>query len=389
MNHQQRAIVALMKSALTRQSQTLPEGFALEDALELIKKHHMTNLIYDGAALCGIPTQDTAMQQLFRLYLQHLLKSEGQQRAIARIREAFLQENIDFLLLKGCRMKPMYPKPELRYMGDADILIRTEQYDRIRPVMERLGFTEKSETDHELPWLSKDLFVELHKCLIPTYNTDLYAYYGDGWKLAVPGEGSEYFMKPEDEWIYLFTHFAKHYRDGGVGCRYVADLWLWRRAYPNMDETYIRGVMETMRMERFYDNILLLLDYWFGDGAGNETLEIITEFIFSSGSWGVDEIKVLSRAVRDARHSALGFSGRLLYLWQTTFPKVTILQDKYTVLKKHPWLLPLVWIYRPFYKVFFEWKSLGRKKKHLQTLSEENMQLRRDMLHLVGMEYNT
>ena len=156
-----------------------------------------------------------------------------------------------------------------------------------------------------------------------------------------------------------------------------------------MDETYIRGVMETMKMERFHDNILLLLDYWFGDGAGNETLDIITEFIFSSGSWGVDEIKVLSRAVRDARHSALGFSGRLLYLWQTAFPNVSILQDKYTVLKKHPWLLPAVWIYRPFYKVFFEWKSLGRKKKHLQTLSEENMQLRRDMLHLVGMEYNT
>ena len=389
MTNQQRAIVALITSALTHKPLGLPEDFVLADSLELIKKHHMVNLIYEGAVLCGIEKQDPAMQQLFRLCLSFLMKSEAQMGAVSRIREEFLRENIDFMLLKGCRMKPMYPKPELRYMGDADILIRTEQYDRIRPVMERLGFTEKSETDHELPWKSNALFVELHKCLIPTYNTDLYAYYGDGWKLALPGEGSEYFMKPEDEWIYLFTHYAKHYRDGGVGCRYVADLWLWRRENPHMDEPYIRGVMETMRMERFYDNTMLLLDYWFAEGKGNETLDIMTEFIFSSGSWGVDEIKVLSRAVRDARHSALGFSGRLLYLWQTAFPNAATLQDKYTVLKTHPWLLPLVWIYRPFYKVFFERKSLGRKKKHLQTLSEENIQLRRDMLHLVGMEYNT
>ena len=388
MNHQQRAIVALMKSALTQQPQTLPEGFDLENALDLVKKHHMTNLIYDGAVRCGIPAKTPVMQQLFRLYLPQLMKSEGQQRALAALREAFLGEKIDFMLLKGSRMKALYPKPELRYMGDADILIRVEQYDRIRPIMESLGFADKGESNHELKWLSGELFVELHKMLIPSYNKDLYAYYGDGWKLAVPGEGSEYFMKPEDEWIYLFTHYAKHYRDGGVGCRYVADLWLWRRAYPNMDEAYIRGVMETMQIDRFYDNTLRLLDYWFAEGDGDETLDLITEFIFSSGSWGADEIKVLSCAVRDAKHSVLGFSGRLMHLWQIAFPSVNVLRDKYAVLKKYPWLLPAVWLVRPFYKVFFEFKTLDRKKKHLQTLSEENIRLRREMLQLVGLEYN-
>ena len=388
MTNQQRAIVALMTSALTRKSLVLPEDFVLENSLELIKKHHMVNLIYEGAVLCGLPKQDPAMQQLFRLCLPFLMKSEAQMRTIGRIREEFLRENIDFMLLKGCRMKALYPKPELRYMGDADILIRTEQYDRIRPVMERLGFADQGESDHELKWCSDALYAELHKRLIPSYNKDLYAYYGDGWKLAISGESSEYFMKPEDEWIYLFTHYAKHYRDGGVGCRYVADLWLWRRENPHMDEDYIRDIMRTMRLERFYDNTLLLLDYWFAEGKGNETLDVMTGFIFSSGSWGVDEIKVLSRAVRDANYATLSISGRLRYLWQTAFPNATTLQDKYTVLKKCPWLLPLVWIYRPFYKVFYERKTLERKKRHLDALSEENVQLRRDMLHLVGLEYN-
>jgi len=387
MDHQQRAVIALMKSALTRQPQALPEGFSLEQSLELIKKHHMTNLIYDGAVRCGLSRQDPAMQQLFRLYLRQLIKSEGQQSAIARIREAFLEENIDFMLLKGSRMKDLYPKPELRYMGDADILIRAEQYDRIRPVMERLGFAEKGESDHELKWRSDALYVELHKRLIPSYNRDLYAYYGEGWKLAVKGEGSEYFMKPEDEWIYLFTHFAKHYRDGGVGCRYVADLWLWRQKHPHMDEDYIRSVMDAMQIGAFYGHILRLLEYWFADGPADEVLEVIAQFIFASGSWGVDEAKVLSVTVRDAKHSALGFSGRLMYLWKTAFPPVEVLRDKYTVLKKCPWLLPLVWLVRPFYKVAFEWRTLDRKKRHVEALSRDNVRLRREMLELVGLEY--
>ena len=388
MNQTQQAVIALLKAAVTRQSQTLPEDFSLEQILELTRKHHMTNLIFDGASVCGISGKDPVMQQLFAQYLRQLMRSEGQQRAVEQLRQAFREEGIDFLLLKGCRMKNLYPKPELRYMGDADILIRVEQYDRIRPVMERLGYQEKLETDHELPWRSEALFVELHKCLIPTYNKDLYAYYGDGWKLAVPGEGSEYFLKPEDEWIYLFTHFAKHYRDGGVGCRYVVDLWVWRRACPHMNEAYIRSVMEAMQLEKFYGHMLQLMDHWFENGEGSDTLQIITDFIFSSGSWGADEVRVLSRAVRDAKHSALGFSGRLLYLWQTAFPPVEVLWEKYIVLRKHRWMLPLVWIYRPFYKVFFERKTLDRKKKHMATLSEENMQLRRDMLQLVGLEYN-
>ena len=37
-------------------------------------------------------------------------------------------------------MKALYPAPELRVMGDADVLIRLEQYEKIVPLMEKMGF---------------------------------------------------------------------------------------------------------------------------------------------------------------------------------------------------------------------------------------------------------
>ena len=386
MNSNYIGILQLMKSAMTRQPGVLPEGFDLEAQLELLKPHHMFPLIYDGAVRCGISRQDPVMQQLFQIYFKAIQKSDGQQKQVERIREAFQEAQIDHMLLKGSRLKNMYPAPELRYMGDADILIRLDQYEKIVPVMENLGFRFHHETDHELLWYHPQLSLELHKHLIPSYNKDFYGYYGNGWQLAGKGKGSEYTMKPEDEWIFLFTHFAKHYRDGGAGCRYVADLWLWRRNYPNMDESYIRDVLKKMQLDVFYGHILRLMDCWFGNGPEDKILEIMTEFIFSSGSWGQDQIRVMSRAVRDTKHS--GISGRLIYLWQIAFPNVMTLRDKYRVLYKAPWLLPVVWLVRPFYKLLFENRSAKHQLDNVRNLSEENIRLRQEMLNLVGLDYN-
>lgn len=388
MNSDYRGILLLMKSAITRQPEVLPEGFNLEGQLELMKMHHIFPLIYDGAVRCGVPKQEPFMQKLFQLYIMAIRKSDGQQRQLERIREAFRQANIDYMLLKGSRLKHLYPAPELRHMSDADILIRMEQYEKIVPVMETLGFHYDRETDHEILWHHEDLILELHKHPIPSYNRDFYGYYGNGWQLAVKGEGSEHIMKPEDEWIFLFTHFAKHYRDGGAGCRYVLDLWLWRRNYPGMDESYIQDVLKRMQLEVFYGHILRLLNYWFEDGAGDETLDIITEFIFCSGSWGREKLRTLSQALKDTKHAFLGFSGQLVYLWKTAFPGVEALRYKYRILCKAPWLLPVVWLVRFFSKLFLENKSIVRKVAGAKDLTQENLRLRQEMLNSVGLDFN-
>lgn len=176
MNVMQQGIVALMKSAVLRQAQPLPEGFDIRAALPLIRRHHITALAYDGAERCGLSRQEPAVAKLFQAYCSSLVVSEGQQREIGRIFRAFDENGIDYLPLKGCNMMGLYPKPEMRTMGDADILIRMDQYSRIVPVMESLDFVYRYESDHELAWETAGLKVELHKHLIPSYNGDMYAY---------------------------------------------------------------------------------------------------------------------------------------------------------------------------------------------------------------------
>lgn len=384
----QRGIVALLRSAVTQMPHPVQQEFDLEQVYPLIKQHHITALAYEGAAHCGFSAEMPVMKKLFADYCKSLMVSERQINQVERVCRTFDENRIDYMPLKGCNMKSRYPKPELRAMGDADILIRLEQYDKIRELMENLGFAEQYDTDHELVWRNSSLSVELHKRLIPSYNVDLYAYFGDGWELAKVKQGSCYAMTAEDEWIYLFTHFAKHYRDGGIGCRHVVDLWVYLRTYPDLNEGYVVEELEKLKLLEFYKNIRRLIDAWFEQTQEDAVVEHMTEFIFASGSWGKIESRALSRAVRDAKHSALGKNGKLLYLWQTAFPSVDVLKSKYTILKKAPGLLPAVWLVRPFYKVLFERDSLARHEKNLEELTQDNMEIRQQMLRFVGLDYN-
>ena len=66
MHVMQQGIVALMKSAVLRHAQPLPEGFDIREAMPLIRRHHIAALVYDGAERCGVPRQEPAMRKLFQ-----------------------------------------------------------------------------------------------------------------------------------------------------------------------------------------------------------------------------------------------------------------------------------------------------------------------------------
>ena len=386
----QKGIVALLKSAVTQEKEALPEGFSLEEAYPLVKKHHMATLIYDGAVCCGIDRKSEVMGNLFRDYLQALRVSERQMEQVGRIFAAFEENNIDYMPLKGCKMKAFYPKPELRIMGDADILIRMEQYERIKPIMCALGFEPKKESDHELVWQNDALYLELHKRVIPTDHMDLYIDGQNGWEYAKQNVGNRYSMTAEDEFAYLFSHFTKHYRIGGIGCRHMVDLWIFLRSHPDMDEVAVREELKRAKLLEFYENIRSTIAVWFEAEPATDMTDFLTDFIFSSGSWGTVESNAMSRAVRFSKHVPNQKDGRWAYIRQTLFPSKDMLHFKYQYkfLNRAPFLLPLVWVIRIFDKLLFERGVLKRQRKSLKRVSQENISDAQKALNYVGLDYN-
>ena len=388
MNTVQKGILLILKSAITGEAYPLPEDFNLGDALPMIKKHHLDTLAYRGASNCGLNKKSPVMIELVGRYAAWMSRSEAQVAAINRLCAAFEENGIDYMPLKGTNMKPRYPKPELRIMGDADILVRAEQYDSICPVMENLGYTAVKESDHEYIWNSDGLRLELHRRLIPSYNLDYYAYYGDGWRLAKLRNGCRYAMTPEDEFIYLFTHFAKHYRDGGIGCRHVLDLWVYLRSFPNLDEAYIRTELRKLQLLEFHDNVRRLLNVWFEDGVGDDRTAMMTRFIFDSGSWGAAESHTLSQEVKRRRGITSFWDGKILSVWLLLFPTADDMTRRHPILEKAPWLLPVMWPVRWLDILLFKREKLGNEYREHLSANAKKVDAKQRAMNYVGLDFH-
>lgn len=384
----QQGIITLIRSSLTGETLPLPEGFDLEEAYPQILRHGILTMAYDGALRCGVDKKLPVMQKLFQRYLKGMLQSEGQMKAVERICTAFDAAEVDYMPLKGCNLKALYPEPELRQMGDADVLIRVEQCGAIHPIMRELGFAEQVESDHELIWSSRELLVELHKRLIPSYNKDYYRYFGDGWQLAKVQDGTRYGMVPEDEYIYLFTHFAKHYRDGGIGCRHVADLWVWRKAYPQMEEAYIADELDKLHLLEFEQNMTRVLAVWFEGAEPDEKTRFITDIIFRSGAWGEKEAHTASAGAKSAAEAGSVGKGKALRVCRMLFPSAAVMQNRYPVLKQHSALTPVFWPVRWVTAALFRRDNIRKQRDDLTLTTPDKIETYQQALNYVGLDFH-
>ena len=389
MDIQQKGIIALLKSALDQNTYALPEGFSIDLAAKEAVRHKVIGLVYYGAVYCGLDKKSVPMQGLFRYLIPTMNVTEKQFYTVNKVCAAFEEQGIDYMPVKGTVLQPYYPSRELRTMGDADILIRMEQYEKIKPIMEQLGFTFEYESDHELVWKSKNLFLELHKRLIPSYNRDYAAYYGDGWRLGHPEkEGAcRHVMTNEDQMIYLFTHFAKHYRDGGVGIRHIVDLYVFSKAHPDMDKDYMERELKKLGLLEFYGNICQTLEVWFAGAAEMEITDLITNVIFRSGEFGLSEDRIAAGGLREMSDGKTAQEMRSSRVRNALFLPYEAMCEHFPVLKKWKILLPLMWIFRAVKVVLFKREQLKKQRKNMKLLSDDRLTDYERSLRAVGLSF--
>lgn len=388
MNIFQKDIINIVYAALTNTKRKLSEDFDFEEAAKLAKKHSINALFYYGCVNCGISPDMTIMQEMFMNTCNHIMVSTNQMHSLEKLFSEFDAAEIEYMPLKGTLLKPLYPKPEMRAMGDADILIKVAQYSQIKPIMVRLGFEEAIENDHELGWIKSPVHIELHKRLIASYNKDYFAYFGDGWQLAKIKNGTRFSMTDEDQMIYLFTHFAKHYREAGIGIKHIVDLWVYRNAKPNLDEEYIKTELKKLQIVEFYNNIINTLDVWFENAPSTEITDFITNVIFNSGVYGTEQTHKVSTALMlaDGKENTKGVKVKKAFL--TLFLPYQYMCIVYPFLKKHAYLLPIMWLIRAVNALIFKRNSIKNNIQKIEKIDTDGAAEYKKQLNLVGLDFN-
>lgn len=384
MNAQKIGIVTMLCNALTESNRPLPVDFDWE-ALNSDPSQYknLRGLLIRGANLAGIPRSHPAIKELMIGFLEDIRRSRNQMQQLQAIYNVFDEQGVDYMPVKGAVLKTLYPQPELRMMEDADILIRPEQLPIIRQIMLDMNMEERSGDTNEFVWNHPKLLLELHKTLISSQFGDFLGYLRNSWDFAEKEpNGHAYRFREENHFVFLVIHFAKHYMHGSTAPKDICDLWVFRNAYPKMDGAYIESELQKVGLAAFYKNILAVLHAWFQNGEYTEEAELITDVVFRHGitdhttsQWSHT---ILSH--QDSEHSLA--KTKFLFILQKIFPPLHVMQSRYAILLKKPWLTPFYQIRRWFEIVFLQ-KRLNRAMDVL--VKGDVLQNYTDHLNKVGL----
>ncbi len=384
--NREKAVLNLIYAGITGEKVALEADFSLGELLPFLKKQEISAICYYGAVNCGVDTALPEMQTLFKLVCAGMVASQRQDRIARELYDLFDREQFSYMPVKGLLLRELYPAPEMRLMGDLDILVQLDEYPRMRELLLELGYIERVESDHELIWHKNGVMIELHKRLIPSYNKDYYAVFGDGWQLGKICTGTRYAMTDEDQMVYQLVHFAKHYRDGGIGLRHIVDLYLYRRSRPNLNEAEMEKSLTALQLWEFYQNVFHTLDVWFAGKPSDGISELITKTVFGTGLFGTQENHVLSGGLRlqanSGKKNARG--QKILY---TIFLPYQHMCKRYPVLEKLPILLPVMWVVRWFDVLLNRRKNIKRVAGEIQTLQSDTLNQYEADLQAVGLAF--
>jgi hypothetical protein len=188
----------------------------------------------------------------------------------------------------------------------------------------------------------------------------------------------------EDEFLFIFTHFTVHYRDGGIGIKHMVDLYLFKKFYPDMDMGYIKKELEKLGLKKFFDNVFETISVWFDGKTETPITEKITHKIFKSGSFGESRASILATAARYAEASTV-HGGRIAYLKKTLFPSMDVLKNKFPILDKFPILLPFCWLLRGANGILFKFAKLKGIVKCFKAINKKSVDDYLNQLDEVGL----
>ncbi len=383
-------LISLIRSAISPEYKaSVPADCDLEKIAALAEENIVVPLVWYGLANSGINIPDKIRAKLEYITYRSVILDQRQISCFNEISTLFSENNISFMPIKGILIKRLYPKTEMRPMGDIDILIHNEDYNKIKLLMKNLGYCEIKETDHEFIWLKGDVCIEFHKHLIPSYNDDYYEYYKDSWKHAKKSDDNRnmYKLEKEDCFVFLITHFAKHYRDGGIGITHLLDIYIYLKNI-NVDMLYINKELKKISLDVFCDNVIKTAESCFSGTPKSNITNLIITRTFSNGIWGTTTSQALASAAREnsGGKSLEGVKKRRFI--NLLFPTADYLKFRYPILQEHKCFLPIVWVTRIISTLIFKRSNLKKRISELNKTDIKSVSDYQISLKAVGLDFN-
>ncbi|MCR5294080.1 MAG: nucleotidyltransferase family protein [Lachnospiraceae bacterium] len=307
--------------------------------------------------------EDEAMAQAAR----GVMKRYEQDAVVRTLEDA----GIPFAILKGTAAAMYYPEPELRLLGDIDVLVREADFKKAGAALKEAGFRDafpEMNTSRHINFERNDVQVELHRRFsfvngkAEAGKIDRLLARGLKMTRQASVEDSAFPVLPEVlNGLVLLLHIGQHL-ESGLGLRQIMDwlLFVDRKVDDSFWERKMKPLTDAVGMTPLaltvtrMGQIFLGLPekrHSFALAADRETAEELFALVLMSGNFGKKDPE-RSRAVRimSASLSPRGFFENLQGSGVKNWPAV----------RKYPALRPFAFLYQ-----FFRYLSQVRERGNI------------------------
>lgn len=319
---------------------------------DLMEKHQVGGILY---VQCGEYMPEEARRLAEKDYSASVYYSVNRQSDLRNLDNVLRKEGIPYFIVKGLAVSSYYPVPELRTMGDTDLVVHPEDRSRVEKLLLQQGFLpEGVSRKNEWHFRHHGMDYELHDHLLydETVNEGKFRnFMNDCWTCVQDDR-----LMPDFHFLFLLIHLRKHLMNTGVGFRQFMDLAVMGEKELSLDWHWIQEKLETLDLMPFASVCFGLIARWFdiripipGDDLEDSFYQEATEAVFSNGIFGFDNRENrINGAVNDTRKDQGSRRSILHHGFQRLFPTCQKMRDAgyYRYLEKAPFLLPVAYGHR-------------------------------------------
>lgn len=359
-----------------RKPDEMPEHLDFQKLYDLASYHKLEHMVFYGIEQLENPPGQKLYQEWEESRDKAIVRDLQQAEEITKIYRSFSEAGIKMIFLKGSILKEIYPSPDMRFMGDIDVLIPTEAMEKADEIMKRRGFQLEGESELEIVYHKKPLLnVEVHRKLVQK-ETPYYAFSKAIWERAreVDGQPFMYEFLWEDFYLYQLIHLKRHFDGGGTGIRYVMDIYLFLQKWrETLDWEQLHRTAKELGIETFMEDLEQLADTWFGKGIWAETEEQreLAEYVITSGLYGVKSRYIENQVQSALKKGKTSLGGKAKYFLGRCFLPYDTMIYMYPSLRKCPILLPFCWIHRLVRAVFTKKTIVKMELKAMKEMKKE------------------
>lgn len=341
-----------------------PKGIDFKSFINLCHIHNVSGIAYYTLKKEGISFPDKEKDSLEKDYLAEIVFSYRQEEVFKELSNILNENNIQYATYKGIIIKNLYPNPELRTMGDIDILLHCDDRKKINDILLKLGYIKLADKDE---WLynKNQVNIEIHSKIKYAYKSKINIPEDDFWNhIKQTGASFAYELDPVYHLALLIDHMAMHTINRGLGIRMLLDIAVWLKFYLNrIDIDSLTNELINLNILQFSKRVFFLCEQLFSIKSpyldfsiSKDTYDNLVDFILSGGVFGKNnssfnnvDYLLAKNSINSSANSK--FKNKFSVFLPLLFPPFSTMKRRYPYLSKIPLLLPIAWVQRCFSKV--------------------------------------